>query len=245
MKTTGKSWYLSLSLLLSVLVLSSFHQWNERVKGNGQLKEESRSADSFKEIRTSGSYKVIIQQGSGHDIKIEAEENLLPYIVTEVRGNELKIYTKKGYSINPTKTITVNVTLEQLSALSSSGSGGFYSKGVLKSDGLELSCSGSGGADLDVSTRKIEVSLSGSSNIKLRGTATEAEYRISGSADISAFDLVGDDIDISISGSGNANVTANKKLEVKVSGSGSVKYRGTPESVDQRVSGSGRVSKVS
>lgn len=245
MKTTGKSLYLYLPLLLSVLILSSFYQRNERVKGNGQLKEEARPAESFKEISTSGSYKVVIQQGNSHSIQLEAEENLLPYIMTEIQGDELKIYTKRGYNINPTKTITVNVTLQQISALRASGAGGFYSKGVLKSDEIELSCSGSTGADLDVDTRKMEVALSGSSNIKLKGSATEAEYKISGSADIAAFDLVGDEVEVKISGSGNANVTANKKLDVKVSGSGSVKYKGTPGSVDQRVSGSGRISKVS
>jgi hypothetical protein len=108
--------FLSIPLLAAIMVFSSFvWQEHERVKGNGDVKQEKRPASAFKDIGTSGEFKVYIQQGNTHSIEIEAESNLLPYIVTEIDGKELEIKVKKGYSIKPTKPVNVYVTMEQIS----------------------------------------------------------------------------------------------------------------------------------
>ena len=51
-------------------------------------------------------------------------------------------------------------------------------------------------------------------------------------------------MEISISGSGNCRCWVENDLEVRVSGSGSVYYKGDPEKVDARISGSGKVRKL-
>jgi hypothetical protein len=217
---------------------------NERVRGNGVMKDESRDASSpFTNIATSGAYKVVIEQGNTHSIRISAEENLLPYITTEISGKELSIGTKKGYNVQPTKDITVYVTLEKVNRLSASGAGGFTSKGTLTSDHLELGFSGAADANLDIRTQELKVGLSGASNIKLRGNSESAEYGISGTADISALDLPTKEVKVSISGTGSADVFVQKELKVVISGMGKVKYKGEP-SVIQSISGMGRLSKI-
>jgi hypothetical protein len=236
--------FLSIPLLAAIMVFSSFviRQEHERVKGNGDIKQEKRPASAFKDIGTSGEFKVYIQQGNTHSIEIEAESNLLPYIVTEIDGKELEIKVKKGYSIKPTKPVNVYVTMEQINELAASGSGGFYSKGKLKADELEISVSGAADTDLDLDAKNVKVAVSGAGNVKLKGSSTAAHYSISGKADIAAFDLQSDDVHIGISGSANASVNAAKKLEVGVSGMGNVKYKGNP-AISQSVSGMGRISK--
>lgn len=236
-----KNLLLSIPLLAFILVLSSFWQ-DERIKGNGDVKQESREAATFENIGTSGTFKVFIQQGNSHSIQVEAESNLLPYIETEVDGNDLKIRVKKGFNIRPTKEVNVYITMAKVHELAASGAGGFYSKGKLNTDKLELAVSGSANADLDLSAGNVEVAVSGSSNVKLKGSASEAEYKVSGSAEIQAFDLQSDDVEIAISGSANANVNAQKKLDLKVSGMGNVKYKGSP-AINQSVSGMAKVSK--
>jgi hypothetical protein len=235
---------IALPLILASGVLVSFtHLNNERIRGNGNMKEEARNATHFKDISTSGVYKVIIVQGNTHSIKIDAEENLLPYIITDISGDELDIHTKKGYSIQPTRDITVYVTMEQVEELSASGAGSFNSNGVLKSDRIKLEFSGAADANLDINTAELKVGISGSSNVKLKGNTGEARYQISGSADITALDLRTDNVHVSISGAGNAQVNAQKKLDINVSGMGKVKYTGEP-SITQSISGMGRISKI-
>jgi hypothetical protein len=236
-----KNLLLSIPLLAFVLLLSSFLQ-NERITGNGDVKQEDRQATKFKNIGTSGTFKVYIQQGNTHSIRIEAESNLLPYIETKIDGEDLEVRVKKGYNIKPTKDVNVYVTLQEVRELAASGSGGFYSKGKLKTDKLELAVSGSADADLDVTADEMEVGVSGASNVKLKGSAAKAEYSISGKADIQAFDFQANDVEIAISGSGNANVNAQKTLDIAVSGMGNIKYKGNPQ-IKQSVSGMGKIAK--
>lgn len=236
-----KNLFLSIPLLAFVLLLSSFLQ-NERITGNGDVKQENRQATRFKNIGTSGTFKVYIQQGNTHSIRIEAESNLLPYIETKINGDDLEVRVKKGYNIKPTKDVNVYVTLQEVRELAASGSGGFFSRGKLKTDKLELAVSGSADADLDITADEMEVGVSGASNVKLKGSAAKAEYSISGKADIQAFDFQANDVEIAISGSGNANVNAQKKLDIAVSGMGNIKYKGNPE-IKQSVSGMGKIAK--
>lgn len=233
--------FLYIPLLAFILALSSFMQ-QERVNGNGQVKQENRQAARFRNIGTSGTFKVYIQQGNTHSIQVEAESNLLPYIETNIEGDDLEVRVKKGYNIRPTKPVNIYVTMKEVHALSASGSGGFFGKGKLKTDELKLSISGSADADLNVDADKVKVAVSGAGNVKLAGTSSEADYGVSGKANISAFDLQTDDVKIGISGSANAQVDARKTLKVGVSGMGNVKYKGNPD-ISQAVSGKGSIAK--
>ncbi|WP_295117261.1 head GIN domain-containing protein [uncultured Chitinophaga sp.] len=242
MKSQDQNWYYWFALALSILFFSSFRQDNERVNGNGNIKKEVRDATNFNGISTSGNYKVYIKQGSTYSVQVEADENLLPYIVAEVDGNDLEIHVKKGYSINPSKPVNVYVTTKDLKELSASGKGGFFSDGRFRTDKLEVSLSGSLESDLDVETDRLEVNHSGSGNLKFKGKATKSEISLSGSSTIDAHDLNTSESEVAISGSGNVRVHADKKLEVSVSGSGNVKYSGNAV-VSQSVSGRGTIRK--
>lgn len=251
MKRIAAYLLLALPLLMAASVLVSFSRTSisfpsfneERIRGNGNVKEESRTATPFTDISTSGVYKVIIEQGSTHSIRVEAEDNLLPYILTDIAGGELTIHSKKGYNIQPTKEIKVYITLQQVDKLSASGAGGFTSKGTLNSDRIQLRFSGAADANLDIHTKELKVGVSGASNITLKGTTDKADYGISGSADISALDLATGDAKIGISGTGKADVFVQKKLDIGISGMGKVKYKGDP-SITQSVSGMGKISKI-
>jgi hypothetical protein len=241
MKTQRFGWFLAGPLVIALLVLSSFTD-HEKIKGSGTIKQEVRTQNSFKSISTSGNYNVYIQQGSKKDIQIEADDNLLPYIITTVEGNELRINTKKGYELKPTKTINIYVSVEELQELNSSGSGGFYSKSSLKGDKVQFSFSGSTIADMDLTSNALNVRISGSSKVNLKGNIPSTSYGISGSGNIGAFDLHSDNVRVEVSGSGKLDVFADKKLDISVSGMGDIHYKGNA-TINQASSGMSKVSK--
>lgn len=229
------------TLLFFSLALTMNAQSQESVTGNGTIKKEKRSAsNSFDEVGVSGRFKVFIKQGSTSSIEVEADENLLPYIETEINGDELRVHTKKGYNVKPTSTIVIYVTLPKLSSLAASGASSFTGHGEMKGDKLEIALSGKTEVDMQLDYKDLEIGVSGSGNLKLTGSAAKVEVGISGSADFQAPDLKSQNMEISISGSGNAQVNVDKKLEIAISGSGRVKYKGAA-SVNQSVSGNGRV----
>lgn len=245
MKTLRLNWLLPVSLILFTFVFSAFTITgnNEKVKGSGNIKEETRSEGPFRSIRTAGSYNVYITPGAKNDIRIEADDNLLPLIVTKVNGNALEINTKKGFEIKPSKTINIYVTLDQLEELSSSGSGGFYSKGTLKGDRVKFAFSGSTTTELDLNASDLRVEVSGSSRLNLKGNIPATRYDISGSADVEALDLQSANASISISGSGKVDLAVEKKLDISVSGMGKVRYKGSPV-INQSSSGMAKISKI-
>jgi len=61
------------------------------IRGNGEIRSETRDVSGFEAISVSGSGKAIITQGDREGLEIRADENLLPHLVTEVRGGELRI----------------------------------------------------------------------------------------------------------------------------------------------------------
>ena len=64
------------------------------VRGSGNVVTETREVSGFDSIHVDYPARVLISQGSAETLKIEAEDNLLPGLKTEVGGNELQIYYK-------------------------------------------------------------------------------------------------------------------------------------------------------
>ena len=85
--------------------------------------------------------------------------------------------------------------------------------------------------------------MSGSGDITLSGTTKDFDATISGSGDIEAYNLEADNVSATVSGSADIQVTAKKSIKARVSGSGDISYRGNPEKVDTKTSGSGDISK--
>ena len=67
----------------------------------------TRTTDSYDAIKCAGSMDFILVSGTEGTIKIEGEENLLEYIVTEVKDNVLKVKVKKGKSLRSSKNKTI------------------------------------------------------------------------------------------------------------------------------------------
>lgn len=225
-----------------IAVAGTLHA-QEKITGNGSLKKEKRPASgAFDEISTAGKYKLLLKQGNTHSIEVEADENILPYIETEIDGDELKIHPKKGYNINPTKPVTVWITLATLKEINASGQVDITTENSFKGASLETNFSGRVDAKMDVQYEKLEVALSGSGKLKLNGRADNTEVSISGSGEVDAPGMQSQNMELHISGSGNASVNVSKSLDVAISGSGNVKYKGNPGKVNQAVSGRGKVT---
>lgn len=236
---------LSLSLVL-LLTASCSAQWGKRVKGNGNVTTIERSVGEYDAIGLSGWFDVDLVAGTEGEIKLEGESNLLEYIRTEVKNGKLSIKVEKGYNLKPSSWedgIRITVPVESVNAIALSGSGDIVGKTTIKSNNFKTAMSGSGDITLDVEASTIDASMSGSGDITLNGSTRDFEATISGSGDIKAYGLEADNVDATVSGSADIKVTANKMLTARVSGSGDISYRGNPEKVDTKASGSGDISK--
>jgi hypothetical protein len=115
----------------------------------------------------------------------------------------------------------------------------------MTADQVALRIAGSGKIQVgSLKAGELTVRVSGSGDLTLAGEVDRQDIGISGSGKVDAGDLESGSTHITISGSGTTKVRAKTELAVKISGAGRVSYFGEPQTLTQRVSGSGRIEKL-
>ncbi len=225
----------------------SYAQWGKKIKGNGKMVTIERTTENYEAIAVSGWFDVELVEGSEGSITLKGEENLLEYIITEVKDGKLVVKPEKGVNLQSSSWksggISITIPVEEIKALSMSGSGDLVGRTVLKGSNFKTSMSGSGDMDLRMDVQDLDVSVSGSGDMELNGSTNNLEVQISGSGDIHAYGLAANNVSATVSGSADIEVTANESIKARVSGSGDISYRGNPGKVDSKTSGSGDISK--
>ncbi len=226
------------------MTFSSCRMGYKRVKGNGDVRTEDRNITRAERIKLRGSYDVEITQGPVTSVKVEADDNILPFIFTSQEDGFLLIKSKEHVNFSTDNPIKIYITTAKLEQLQLSGSGNIIGKNKFTGgDKLTLKISGSGSMDLEVNTPSIDGDISGSGSITLKGETKDQKVHISGVGDYNADDLKSETTKVRIAGSGNVKVFADANLDVNIAGVGSVYYKGNP-TIKQNVAGSGEVKKI-
>jgi hypothetical protein len=208
--------------------------------------KETRPVQDFEEVAMEGHGDLVIVQSDAETLEIEADEELLPKLKTEVRGRRLVLGYRNWWDwLTPPwggSPIHYTVTMKTVRGVVISGTG-TVTASEIRTDDLRLEMSGSGRAAIGrLAAETLEMRISGSGRLEVGGgEIREQEITISGSGNLRAEDLTSDEADVRISGSGNIRLHAAKALNVHISGSGEVRYRGQPV-ISQHVSGSGRIA---
>jgi len=220
-----------------ILLVSSCNM----ISGNGNIRTEKRNTGDFKSVKTSGSIDVEINSGDTYAVSAEDDDNILPYIVTEVNDGTLNIHYKNNTSVNNDHA-KVYVTVPSLDKVIASGSADITIRDILKNpQKIEMSVSGSGSIKGGLDAPAISVDVSGSGNVDLKGRTKDFDCSVSGSGDINCGGLQSENTTVTVSGSGNAHVFASVHLSASAHGSGDIYYGGNPSNPEIHTSGSGSV----
>lgn len=223
-------------------------QWGKKVKGNGNQTSETRNVGSYDAVSVSHIFTVYLVSGTEGEIRIEAEENLLEHILTDVSGDELKIRVERGVQLQPSREfrkegIRIWVPVESISEVSASGASDLIGETALNADRFKVNISGAADAELNVAAERVRVNLSGASELRLEGSAETLEIEGSGASDLDAYGLTARHVDAVLSGSSDADVNASESLKARVSGAGGLTYKGDPPRLESKASGAGHVRK--
>ena len=208
---------------IAPLVFTACVQGIGGIRGSGNVKTETRTVRGFKAVELAGIGKLMVDQTGSESLTVEAEDNLLPYLTTEVSGSKLVIGTKPNTNLRPTKPVVFRLTVKDLEALALSGSGNVEA-GDLNSKRFVADLSGSGNLSLGIVTApKFELHSSGSGNFESQGVKSDdarLETPGSGSRTINRLDTKNLDVDQSSSGSIGLSGRSDNQ-EINMSGSGS------------------------
>lgn len=240
MKTTKIIFSAFLFTLFSIGQIDAQSWYGSGVKGQGAKVKKTFDLPNFDAVQLTIDGDVYLRQGDSQSVEIEAQENILELISTEVEGNAWKIKFDKN--VRTHDGVKIWITIPHLTMVAVSGSGDIEGQNYFKGLGdLRVAVSGSGGIDLESDSQSLDAAVSGSGDIELGGTTGDCDIRISGSGDVTAFDLETETCGVKIAGSGDASVNVRNELEVKIAGSGDVVYKGNPR-VKSKISGSGDVT---
>jgi hypothetical protein len=229
------------AIVLTVFILvSSCMVLGER--GDGNVVKQERKVSTFDAIDVSGTFDIILSQGTAQSVIVEADDNLMKIIRTDVEGGKLIIDQKRP--IQHANSLKVYITITSLKSIELSGAVDAITEGRLTLPELSIDGSGASDSKFDLDVQKLDVDCSGGSKLKFRGIAANAHMEVSGAVDLYAYDLVTDVFDLDISGAGKAQVNVNKELTVDISGAGTVRYKGAPAKVIENVSGAGSIKKA-
>ena len=90
---------------------------------NSNVTSELREVSGFEEAELKGIGNLSIEQADSESFTVEAEEDIVPKISTEVKNDRLIIDPKPNTSISTTKPINYELSVKDLGALRVSGSG--------------------------------------------------------------------------------------------------------------------------
>ena len=232
---------LAIVLAASIVTVSCNVIGGDQVSGNGNIRTEKRNTNNFNGVKTSGSIDIEIAKGDTYSVSVEDDDNILPYIVTEVTDGSLDVHYKDGTSINNDHA-KVYVTAPSLDKLSATGSGDISTQDIIKNSGhIEMNIAGSGNIKASVEAPSIKVDITGSGDVELKGRTKDFECAVNGSGDLNCGELESENTSVKVFGSGNAHVFASVHLSASVAGSGDIYYRGNPPSPEVSTAGSGTV----
>ncbi len=230
------------------------------VKGSGNVIREPREVSGFTEVALTGIGNLTIRQTGSESLTIEAEDNIIPKLTTEVANGRLTLGVEPDTDLRPTEPINYELTVKDLNALQTLGAGEISTANVeaanleiassgageidassINTNNLEITNSGSGEISVaNVEANNLKVTSGGSGEVRTAGRVDSQAVDISGSGRYQAEDLESQEAKVDVKGAGEATVNVTDKLDVRITGSGSVEYVGDP-TISQEILGAGEL----
>ena len=189
------------------------------IRGNGHIVTQERKVDPFINIDTGGSFRIDWHSGPP-SLSITVDENLMPYVETEVRNKVLHVRTTQ--TIRPRHSTKLTVTSNALEGASFSGASRLTAH--------------------QLSGTKFYLETTGASEATLDGTVDELVANLTGASDLRAESLQTKTAQVSVTGAGDARIAVSDTLKVSITGAGKVEYIGNPH-IERDITGAGSIRK--
>lgn len=177
------------------------------VKGSGHTATDTRPLTDFTSVETGGIFQVEIVAQKDYSVQVEADDNLLPLIKTEVDDGVLRIDTEGHFKTS--SPIRIRITAPNIEMIDASGVSNITLSGVKNT---ELTVKGSGASKVTVS-----------------GESTKLNVDVSGATRVNADELTAETAEIDASGACNISVNVSNEIQSDLSGASKVFYSGSPK----------------
>lgn len=180
--------------------------FSSSVQGSGNIITEQRGVSEFSSVSVGGVFKTEITAGKDFSLNIETDDNLLPFVKTEVRGDTLKISADSR--LRSARPIVIRITAPDIIGVEADGA-------------ADVTVSG-------INNRMLSLSLGGASKMTAAGVTERAMIDVSGASSLTAYDLTAELASVDTSGASRTRVNASEQLIADASGASTILYKGSP-----------------
>jgi len=236
---------IAIALIMALLLSScgfdiNIGDFGTGVKGNGDVVTENREiTDDFTEVSASEGIEVFVTQANDFEISVEADENVIDLIGTDIKNGKLRIHAIENIG---RATKKVYVELPDVSLLSVSSGANLTTDNKIKTDKLEIEAFNGALGKIEFEADDAYIEARNGANLKLIGSAQSANIEGRNGANIDARNLVTKICIAEAAGGGNMQLNVTEKLTADAHSGGNIGYSGDA-SVQKKKSMSGSVHK--
>ena len=195
---------------------------------SGQRKE-TRAVSGFTGIDASSVFNITVSKGNTESLIIEADNEVMQYVRSEVRNGVLRLYLEKDAEkkVKNIKTLNASVVMKNLEKVSLSGVSKLTANDLFTPDSFNSDCSGVSNMTINVNTGQLKIDVSGASKIQVNANVTgDVWFDASGTSKLQG-KLNANDVTLDSSGASSVDLTGSAKdIKIDTSGTSKIKAEG-------------------
>ena len=236
----------ALAVALAAAGCSGSTVFGKKINGSGVLRTRAVGVEPFNAVEASRGVRVVIA-GQGDSLTVRADENVMEYVETHVRGGVLRIGIDKR--INSLHNVQVEVTVPDNGDIrllkASSAASIVCDQPLAQQDRVQLSATSAATVRAAVRARECrigatssatvctrleaetcEVRVSSAARVRMKGSCEQCSLRASSAGRIDAAEFTARTCSANASSAASVTVRCEESLDAHASSAGTISYAG-------------------
>jgi hypothetical protein len=209
-------------LVLLTALAAGCHGMGPQIRGSGKRELQKRNVSPFTSISTEGAFTIEVTCQKDLSLEVEGDDNVLPYVTSDVSNNVLRLKNTKNYSTS--EPVKFKISVPNLDGFSSNGAGRIDIRGI-SNDKFEIDANGAPTIIVSGTTKVIDIGANGA--VKVDTTKLHAARGV-----------------VETNGASHVDLDVTDQLDATVNGPSTITYKGDPV-VNKSVRGPGKVERRS
>jgi hypothetical protein len=209
-------------LVLLTAVAAGCHGMGPQIRGSGKRELQKRNVSPFTSISTEGAFTIEVTCQKDLSLEVEGDDNVLPYVTSDVSNNVLRLKNTKNYSTS--EPVKFKISVPNLDGFSYNGAGRIDIRGI-SNDKFEIDANGAPTIIVSGTTKVIDIGANGA--VKVDTTKLHAARGV-----------------VETNGASHVDLDVTDQLDATVNGPSTITYKGDPV-VNKSVRGPGKVERRS
>jgi hypothetical protein len=209
---------------------------------HGPAVKETRQVAAFSRIHAESAFEIDFTSGSSTSLIVEAPDDLVGKIKTEVNNGTLEI-SIKGEINNVEQPIKIHLQSASLEAANLQGACRLDLLSTLNGTDFRLDLSGASSFRGTIYMKNVIVNMDGAATAEIGGMTNRFTANVSGASTLNADKFSSVVANVKADGASNASILADSSLDAEANGAATISYKGNPVIVGNTTDGAGNISK--